>query len=243
MAVDQRAYVAALRRDGSALADAADGNLGVAIESCPGWSMSDLVWHTLDVHAFWRQIVAQSLTDRHDTVEPARPDDRVLVGEFRDGVEALADSLASADVNTPVWTWSHQRNAGFVVRRMAQETAVHRWDAEAAVGREQRIDSDLAVDGIGEWLEFMLPDARDDVDGSGTYSVHLHCTDASGEWIVRVDGSDARVSAEHGRADVAVRGGASELLLLLWRRLDSNAVEVLGDGAVLEHFMERTDLT
>jgi uncharacterized protein (TIGR03083 family) len=241
--VDQRAYVAALRRDGSALADAADGSLGAEIESCPGWSMSDLVWHTLEVHAFWREIVARRLTDRRDVVEPGRPSDDVLVEEFRGGLDALADTLAHVDVETPLWTWSHQRNAGFVVRRMAQETAVHRWDAEAAVGRQQRIEPVLAVDGIDEWLQFMLPDVRDDVDSSAAYSVHLHCTDAPGEWIVRVDGSDARVSAEHGKADVAVRGGASELLLLLWRRLDPGAVEVLGDGRVLERFLERTDLT
>ena len=49
------------------------------------------------------------------------------------------------------------KTAGFVLRRMAHETAVHRLDAERAAGREHTIDADLASDGIDEFLfEFLV---------------------------------------------------------------------------------------
>ena len=37
---------------------------------------------------------------------------------------------------------------GFVIRRMAQETAIHRWDAESAAGTVTPVESTLASDGI-----------------------------------------------------------------------------------------------
>ncbi len=47
------------------------------------------------------------------------------------------------------------------------------------------------------------------------------------------------VTREHAKGDVAARGPASDLLLLLYGRLDLDAVEVLGDAAVLETWRER----
>ena len=45
---------------------------------------------------------------------------------------------------------------------MAQETAVHRLDAERAAGREHAIDAELAADGVDEFLfEFLAWVAAD----------------------------------------------------------------------------------
>lgn len=60
-----------------------------------------------------------------------------------------------------------------------------------------------------------------------------------GEWLIR-RGPDA-VAWEHGhqKADVALRGPAVDLLLVLLRRipLDDGRVEILGDAALLEHWV------
>jgi uncharacterized protein (TIGR03083 family) len=241
--VDRRQYLEAIARDGGLLADAANGNLRAAVPSCPGWDVAELVWHTLEVHAFWGQVAGRRLQDHAHAVEPPRPPDDRLVTEFRRGVEELTRVLAGADPKATVWTWAPQKNVAFIQRRMAQETAVHRWDAQAAAGRAAPIDSALAVDGVDEFLDFMLPDVRAEQTDSASYSVHLHSTDSPGEWVVRVAGQEATVDRTHQKADVAVRAGASDLLLLLWRRIGPEDVDALGDADLLANFLARTDLS
>ncbi len=55
-----------------------------------------------------------------------------------------------------MWTWSPQQDVAFVIRRVTQETAVHRVDAERAAGRDHRIDPELAADGVDEFLYHFL---------------------------------------------------------------------------------------
>src|SRR5918992_2323788 len=209
-------YADALGGDGAALADAAEGNLARRVSSCPEWDVADLVWHTGGVHHFWGEIVDRRLQSYEDVVSPQRPEDSALVSWFRAGVERLARRLRDADANATVWTWAPEKKVSFVQRRMAQETAVHRWDVESATGDVRPIDSRLAVDGVDEFLDFFLPWDR---LGGGRDFLHLHSTDAPGEWVVTVENGRLDVRRAHERADVAVRGPASDLLLLLWRRI------------------------
>src|SRR5262249_9741619 len=73
--------------------------------------------------------------------------------------------------------------ARFWHRRAAQETAVHRFDAQFAAGDAKPIDADLALDGIDEHLGFVAFGlAVKPVEGlSG--SLHLHASDVEGEWV------------------------------------------------------------
>ena len=60
-----------------------------------------------------------------------------LAAAYDAGLDALVAALAATDPDEPVWNWSPTHAAAparFWFRRMAQETAVHRWDAEAAAG-------------------------------------------------------------------------------------------------------------
>ena len=54
--------------------------------------------------------------------------------------------------------------------------------------------------------------------------------------------SGVTVARGHGKADVAVRGPAASLLLILTRRLPPTdpAVEVLGEQALLTHWLQHT---
>lgn len=240
-AMDAKTYAHHLRRDGFALADAAEGRLDADVTSCPGWNMAELVWHTGEVHHFWEQIAAKGLHDYHDAERPKRPEEPALLEWFRAGVERLAETLGSADPEREVWTWSSQRDIAFIQRRMAQETAVHRWDAQEAAGAPKPVEAELAVDGIDEFLDFFLPAEPDRLGGDGD-SIHLHSTDAAGEWLVRVQHGELSVQREHAKGDAAVRAPASDLLLFLWRRKDAADVEVLGDRGALDRFMGRADL-
>jgi uncharacterized protein (TIGR03083 family) len=154
------------------------------------------------------------------------------------GAEMLATELEARDPGTPCWTWvPFDRTVGFWARRTAHETAMHRWDAQNAAGTADEIDGELAVDGVDEYLALVpcfpgrhLPDAG---------SVHLHSTDAKGEWLVRLDGGGMHVTREHAKGDAAVRGPASDLLLVVYGRKPTDAVEVLGDASLFDRFREQ----
>ena len=240
--MDAATYADHLRRDGFALADAAEGHLETQVPGCPDWDVAELVWHTGEVHHFWQEVANRGLQDPREAAEARRPPGEELLEWFRKGVERLAETLQYADASRAVWTWAPQKDVAFIQRRMAQETAVHRWDAQRAAGDPQPIDADLAVDGVDEFLDLFLPaesaSQRDDVP-----PVHLHSTDAPGEWVATISGGELRVEREHLKGAVAVRAPASDLLLLLWRRIDPASVEVLGDEQVLERLLERADLS
>jgi hypothetical protein len=130
----------------------------------------------------------------------------------------------------------------FWSRRQAHEAAVHRWDAQNALGAgaPQAILSALAADGINEWFSvFAVGRSRRTSGRMGLgESFHLHRTDEQGEWVVRFEGSDIDVRSEHARADVAVRGTASDPLLFLWGRKSPESLEVPGNASLLYRWPE-----
>jgi uncharacterized protein (TIGR03083 family) len=237
-------YPAAIRSDGLALAEAAEGAGPAApVAGCPGWDVAELVWHVTEVHYFWADIVAGSLADPEAVPALERPDGfPALLVRYRAGVERIAEVLADADPATPVWTWARQKDAAFVIRHQAQETAVHRWDAEQAAGRSFTIEPALAADAVDEFFEHTAARRREGVPPVGG-AVHLHATDTPGEWTVSEDASGALVVERgHARGDAALRATASDLLLLLYRRIGPEAEARHGDAAVLERFLARADL-
>jgi uncharacterized protein (TIGR03083 family) len=241
-------HLGAIARDGSALADAAErAGLDAPVASCPGWTVADLVWHTGEVHVFFRSCTAGRWTDPSAYVEPERPLGDLLVPWYREGVQQLVDVLRDTPPDAPVWSWAPRGGtAAWVVRRMAQETAVHRWDAESAASASPPpIDAELAVDGIDEFFEHFSDSAAEGAAPVGG-TVHLHATDAVGEWLASEPTVGGRIKAtkEHAKGDAAVRGTASDLLLLLWRRLDldGGSFEVFGDTDVARRLVSRPDL-
>jgi hypothetical protein len=152
---------------------------------------------------------------------------------------------------------------------MAQEAAVHRWDAESASGRAFSIDAVVAADGVDEFLTWFAGDRYEGAEAPGG-TIGLACTDVDASWVVtRVAQDDVAFSpgtkpprtivpgtiapgaadagptgpgdGESAEADVVVRAPASDLLLWLWRR-DGGPVTVEGDAAVAARFQAGTDL-
>ncbi|MGB8859137.1 MAG: maleylpyruvate isomerase family mycothiol-dependent enzyme [Ilumatobacteraceae bacterium] len=236
-------FLAALARDGEAFAAACEAaDMSATVAACPGWSVADLAWHINEVLAFWATIVGQQRDSWEGYERPARSADDELVAAVRAQLAATLSILGAVDPAQPNWTWAADHSAGFVIRRLAHEMAVHRRDAEQAAGRDTVIDAALASDGIDEFLTYFRGDVAEGALPVGG-SVHLHCTDVAGEWTVRPlpAGSDA-VVREHAKGDAAIRGAASDILLVLWRRRPLNAVDVVGDPAVAERFVARPAL-
>lgn len=240
--LDTATYLAAIERDGLEIAARARGSLSSAVPACDPWKMGDLVRHMLEVHWSWR-FIAENKATTPDGYTPPPPSSEVsLVDDYVTGLEKLLECLAAADPSTPCWTWTGMRDIGWIIRRMAHETAVHAWDAQSASLSTMPLDPVLASDGIDEFLHVMLPYAREGQPVLGG-SVHLHCTDVEGEWLVTpTKDYSLDVTREHAKGSCALRGEAGSLLLLLWRRLTLPAVEVIGDTGVAERFVERTSL-
>lgn len=233
-------YCEAIRREGRALAAAARiAGVEAPVPSCPEWSVADLLSHIGRIHRWIALIVRErreAFEDHWSQAEPPPPGERVEW--FAAGVDLLADALLEAGPAVEVWSWTDDPSTGFWARRQANETAVHRWDAELAAGAPAPLERTLAVDGIDEYL-MLLPqwrgvDALRDLTGT----LHLHCTDGEGEWLVRLD-HGVEVTREHAKGDVAARGAASDLMLLVSGRVDPSAVDVFGNAELLQTFVAR----
>jgi len=231
-------FLHALARDGEAFAQVcADSDLHAPVPSCPGWSVADLVHHLAKVNHFWSTIVG----DRRDSWEgyeqPDRPADAELVAWYRDGLHTTVATMTAADPTHPNWTWSTDKTAGFVQRRIAHETAVHRWDAEQAAGLDTGIEPHLASDGIDEFLMWFADEPMEGNPPAGG-SVHLHCGDVPGEWTVVLNGEGTYdIERAHAKGDCALRGSASDILLALWRRRPASSIDVVGDANVAARFL------
>ena len=105
---------------------------------------------------------------------------------------------------------------------MLHETAVHRADAELALGvADPVIDPVVAADGIDEFL-FNLPSARRPYPHLASLptgaSLHLHATDTDGEWVIRFTDSGIAWERGHEKATTAIRGPVTSLLLFTYGR-------------------------
>ncbi len=235
-------FIAALERDSAAFVDACEiAGLTTAVASCPGWTVADLLWHLTEVHHFWGAMVVERQSDWQSYKQPPRPVAEGLAEMYRHVREELLTALAGTDPSTPVWTWADDHTVGFVIRRMAQETAVHLWDATEAAGVVNPLEPMLASDGIDEFLTYFLADVA---EGAAPVagSVHLHCGDVPGEWTVRETEDGFAVAREHSKGDCAIRGAASDILLALWRRLPLSRCDVVGDAEVAARFIAHSSL-
>jgi uncharacterized protein (TIGR03083 family) len=253
MAISAERCYAEIEASTETLAGLVDGaDLTRQVPTCPDWTLRQLATHVGRAHRWAAQIVAtrsaemipfRQVPDGRIPDDPAQHAPWLRAGAAR-VIEAVRD--AGSD---PVWTFGRLRPASFWGRRMAHETAVHRADAEIAAGREPRFAPDIAADGIDEWLASLAGRMAGDQhrgalpDGA---VLHVHATDdglsEAGEWLVRRERSELMVEHGHGKGDVALRGPAAQLLLVLLRRVpaDHTQVQVLGNAAVLADWLAST---
>lgn len=203
------------------------------VPHCPGWDCATLLMHLGNVYHFVARLVSAAPGSREEV--PARTEEEPPGVELADWFDAarsaVIDALAGAGTDKAMWTWTEARDSGFFHRRMAHESTMHRLDADLAVdGSLGSVPSAFASDGIDEFVQVGMrhsmrrPD-RTYPDGS----LHLHCTDTEGEWMVIPDGTGGlTVTREHAKGDVAVRGPAVGILRYLWGREREN-VDIFGD--------------
>lgn len=238
--MDPAAHRAAIDREGAALAAVPASGLGAEVRSCPGWDVAKVIRHTGRVHRWAAEHIAGA---PEPSGGPRPPEGPALLDWYAESLAVLTAELDRHDPSTPVSTFAGPGDVAFWLRRQAHEIAVHRWDAEDAVdpGHAAPFDPAQAADGIDEWLEVFVPrfvvDKGDGVpaDLVGA-TVHIHCTDedraeGAGEWLLRLTTDGVEVERAHAKGDAALRGPASDLLLVVWHRAPLSTIDVVGDAA------------
>ena len=221
------------------------------VPTCPEWTLQQLFRHVGRGNRWAAQIVA----DRRDTALDPRevrdgkpPDDMdAAIDWLNAGAALILDSVDDVGADTEVWTFIGPRPAQWWIRRRLHEATVHKADAAIALGIDVELAPEVAADGIDEWLERVAVETNAEsspLDAGRT--LHLHATDdalgAAGEWTITGTGDGVAWSHEHGKGDVALRGGAKDLLLAVVRRKSAadGGIEVFGDTAVWDGWLDRT---
>ena len=225
-------HLASLAADRVALSLLDPSRLGQPIPSCPDWDLSGLLGHLGWVHRFATMCAVAALDADLPLPDIHPPTDASLIRWIDEGIAELLAVLEPSDLDRPCPTFVGPSTRRWWLRRQAFETAVHRWDAQAALGTAQPIPD--AADGIDEWFEIQ-PVRGWSPPHELVGTIHLHCTDGPGEWFIELDGSGSmRWEHAHRKGDVAVRGPASDLYLMLWGRVPPTQLDVIGDAQLLD---------
>jgi uncharacterized protein (TIGR03083 family) len=226
----------AVRRDGEAILAAAGQGLDVDVPTCGAWRMPDLLTHVGSVYRRVTIVVGERATTAVPW-EPPGSDIADPVAYLTEALDELVQALSEADADTPVWNWSPQPQvAAFWARRMAHESAIHRYDAQRAHDVAQPLDADLARDGLDELVDVILPRVVERDQPSLPQATYSFVAAAEAGWHVRLDRDGVSRLETAKSADVEVRGTTSALLLAAYSRVPWTSLEVDGDSSLLDEW-------
>ncbi|HEX4175211.1 MAG TPA: maleylpyruvate isomerase N-terminal domain-containing protein [Acidimicrobiales bacterium] len=211
----------------------ASADLDARVPTTPKWSLRDLAHHVGTVQWYWSENVrARNSDERSGASLTPLPPDSDLLAWLGWCTYSLLSALRAAGADSPSWAWWDSptpRTAGAVARHQAQEAAVHRWDAEGSVGSSAPLPSELAADGVPEFIEVMV--GPDVVALRG--AVNLHAVDTGETWRVGPD--------ETSGGTAELNATASDLVLMLYRRLPVPDADVDGDPMLVASLLSLAD--
>jgi uncharacterized protein (TIGR03083 family) len=234
-------YLAAFDAEIEALLAAAT-DLGADVPGCPGWTVRDLLSHVLGVYRHKNAAFAKGAApEGPEAGWGAIADGDDVVALLRDEAAVLRTNL-DHDPAAPAWSWwPAEQTVGFWQRRMAQETAVHRWDAESAtLGADDAdpIADDLADDGVDELLGWLTWDWSD-YPQAGADGRRVLVSTGVHSWTVTLHERAVEVGPGGEDADALLAGEPSGLLLHLWGRPGEHGIASGGDVEALRQLAER----
>jgi uncharacterized protein (TIGR03083 family) len=242
--MDDSEYLDCLSSDYGRLRDAATAaDLTAPVPGCPGWTMADLVSHVAVVYLHKATIMRTG--EWPEQWPPPDLADEAPAPLLERGYAQLMAEFSSREPASPVPTWyDPDQTVAFWIRRMAQETVIHRIDAEQAAELPvTAVSTNLAVDGVDEALQVMLgyesvswPDEFAQMKGghlAGQDSQDtITVTAGPAAWTVRP--SPRAVLISDGAADnprVTIEAAPDPMLRWLWGRAGDDQVRVTGDQA------------
>jgi uncharacterized protein (TIGR03083 family) len=201
-------------------------DLAAAVPSCPGWTVADLTRHVGEVYL-------HKTVSMRDGAEPEPWPPGGLAAEeplalLDRAYAALAGEFAARDPKEPAASWyGPDQTVGFLIRRMAQETVIHRIDAELGTGQPVApVPADLALDGIDELLKVFVGYG---VAEWGSYFTDVLAGSPGRAYLVRAGHAAWRVRTAPGMfsvtdgpaggpADVTISGPPDAVLRWAWNR-------------------------
>lgn len=203
------------------------GLTDLRVPSCPEWSLDDLVQHLGEV--YWHKVDCIRLNAR-PTVEPDLSG-LTSVQVLEQGWARLNETFDEYPPQSPAWTWFEpDQSVAFWIRRMAHETAVHRFDAELSASKGQPptgIDAELAEDGLDEVLTAMVvTDVEPGEYPEGHPDIELRVPGRS--WFIHFEPEALRIS-DQGKPATVIHGAPSDLELWLYNRKGGDGLRFTGD--------------
>jgi uncharacterized protein (TIGR03083 family) len=231
--MDVEQQIERIRTDGEALARAVEaGPFDAPVPGCPGWDVETLLRHIGDVHRWAATIVRDRSAQRLERDFEGPPGREALLAWYRDGCHALVDTLVNASAEDAFWFWGPAPNAlAFWARRQANETAVHRCDAENARGSITPLTTVDALDALDEWFGLAVRRARAP-DGGGRI-LRIVANDGNATWNLII-GDRVEITSDRGRGHCELRGTASDLFLWSMNRRGTDGIVVSGDDSLLQ---------
>ena len=242
-------FLECLAADFDRLREVVPGNLTAPVPTCPGWEMADLARHVGEVYV--HKTIAMREGAEPSTWPPEGLADEEPLALLDRSYSDLAGEFAARKPEDPAGTWyAPDQTVGFWIRRMAQETVIHRIDAEVAAGQPvASVPDDLAVDGVDELLKVFLAYSVATWPGYFTEILasspgHAYSLQTAGTaWKVRT--GPGGVSVEDGApgppgasaADVVVSAPPGPMLRWVWNREqpgEQSAVAVKGAPEAVE---------
>jgi uncharacterized protein (TIGR03083 family) len=245
--VDEKRFLETLETDYRRLRAVVGGALGEPVPTCPGWTGADLANHVAEVYLDKTETMRRG--EEPKSWQPDLGTDPLAALDRAYG-ELTAEFAARKPDDWAASWYEPGQTVGWWIRRMAQETVIHRVDAELAAGVEPLpIPADVAADGIDELLVCFF------AYGFAAYPEYMaeHLAGCDGD-IVRIDIPEASwllqlgpdtVTVEQGSADAdaVIRGSEDAVVRWLWRRLGNDAVELDGNRGVvgkLRHLLKES---
>jgi uncharacterized protein (TIGR03083 family) len=218
-------FLDCLAADYARLRTVAPTDLSAAVPTCPGWTVGDLTRHVGQVYL--HKTLAMRQGAEPDQWPPKGLADEEPLALLDRTYAGLLEEFAARKPEDPAGTWyTPDQTVGFWIRRMAQETVIHRIDAELATGQPVApVPADLAIDGIDELLKVFVAYSvvawsdyfTDVLAGWPGRTYALRTDDAA--WRVRTGPGLFAVEDGAGEAaDVTVSGPPAALLRWAWNR-------------------------
>ncbi len=221
------------------------------VPQCPDWTVTDLIEHLGVLHRWVTEMVRRRVSARLPREEmtfdlPTGPDE--LGRWLGAGGCALVAVLRAAQRDDAMWAWDPAQGVSFWSRRQLHETAMHRIDLAQAMGAPAELEPAIGDDSVRELIEFLphvaqlLPGGAELRGDGGT--IALRATDYDGIGTITLVPDGFTFGAVDKHADVVVAGPASDLALLLYRRLDpaSAVLHIRGRRELLDHWIEHSAL-
>jgi uncharacterized protein (TIGR03083 family) len=244
-------FLECLDSDFDRLRAVAPADLDAAVPTCPGWTVADLTHHVGEVYL-------HKTAAMRDGVEPEQWPPKELADEepmalLERAYTGLCQEFARRKPADPAGTWyAPDQSVGFWIRRMAQETVIHRIDAELGVGQPVApVPADLAIDGIDELLKVFVAYS---VERWGSYFTDILGASPGRSYTLRTDGRAWQVRTgpatftvlDADTADeVTISGPPTDLLRWVWNREPigtPSGVTIAGDPQAV-HELKRCIVT